>query len=183
MSIRIATIGDLPAMLEIYRPFVEETAVSFEYTTPTAEEFALRFQQITARFPWLVWEEDGAVLGYAYAAAPFERAAFSWCAEPSIYLAPQARGRGVGRQLYEALEDILTKQGYQVLYALVTTENAPSVAFHRALGYRRLADFPDCGFKCGKWHGIIWLEKRLKAVEMPDIMPTPFPAIGNSNQK
>jgi len=183
MSIRVATKRDIPAMLAIYRPFVEETAVSFEYVTPTEAEFTVRFLQITRQFPWLVWEEDGAVLGYAYAAAPFERAAFGWCAEPSIYLAPQIRGRGVGRQLYAALEQRLSQQGYQVLYAIITTDNTASVAFHQALGYRHLADFPDCGFKCGKWHGVTWMEKRLKPVEMPTDMPTAFPSIGNSNQK
>lgn len=183
MSIRIATQQDVPAMLAIYRPFVEETAVSFEYATPTQEEFTCRFQQITAQFPWFVWEEDGAVLGYAYAAAPFERAAFGWCAEPSIYLAPQARGRGVGRQLYTALEEALSQQGYRVLYAIITTDNTSSVAFHKALGYRHLADFPDCGFKCGAWHGVTWMEKRLKSVEMPTCMPKAFSSLGNSYQK
>ena len=183
MSIRIATTKDIPAMLAIYRPFVEETAVSFEYVCPTEEAFTHRFLQITAKFPWLVWEEDGTVLGYAYAAAPFERAAFGWCAEPSIYLAPAARGRGVGRQLYEALEECLLQQGYQVLYAIITTDNLSSIAFHEALGYRHLADFHNCGFKCGSWHGVTWMEKRLKSVEMPTTMPVPFPSIGNSNQK
>ena len=183
MSIRIATQQDVPAMLAIYSPFVEETAVSFEYIPPEETAFLQRFQRITQQFPWLVWEEDGQVLGYAYADTPFERAAFSWCAEPSIYLAPAAQGRGVGRQLYAQLERYLTVQGYQVLYAIITSDNASSIAFHKALGYRYLADFPDCGFKCGKWHGVTWMEKRLKSVEMPTNMPIVFSAIGNTNQK
>lgn len=100
MSIRPATAADLPEMREIYRPFVERTAVSFEYQVPTPEEFSLRFTQHIAQFPWLVWEEQGRVLGYAYAGAPWERAAYRWCAESSVYLAPEARGRGVGKALY-----------------------------------------------------------------------------------
>ena len=183
MSIRKAEMNDIPEMLAIYRPFVEETAVSFEYVCPSEAEFTRRFLQITAQFPWLVWEEGGAVLGYTYAAAPFERAAFGWCAEPSIYLAPKVRGRGVGRQLYEALEAALALQGYQVLYAIITTDNTSSIAFHKALGYRHLADFPDCGFKCGKWYGVTWMEKRLKSVEMPTAVPAAFSSIGNSYQK
>ena len=183
MSIRIANENDILPMLEIYRPFVEQTAISFEYETPTAAAFLQRFREITKQFPWLVWEEAGCVLGYAYAAAPFERAAFSWCAEPSIYLAPQARGKGIGRRLYAALEDALHRQGYQVLYAIITSDNEPSIAFHEALGYQFLAQFPSCGFKNGNWHGVTWMEKRLAFVEMPTDMPTPFSAVGNTDQK
>lgn len=162
MSIRFAEAADIPAMLAIYAPYVENTAYSFEYTVPTEDTFSRRFFSYTTQFPWLVWEEDGRVLGYAYAAAPFERAAYGWCAEPSIYLAPEAHGRGIGRQLYAVLESILQRQGYRVLYAIVTSENTGSVAFHQALGYRIQAEFPDCGYKFGRWLGTVWLEKRLE---------------------
>ena len=97
--IRLATEQDLSQILAIYAPYVENTAYSFEYTPPSPEEFLQRFCGITARFPWLVWEEAGHVLGYCYAGAPFERAAYQWCAEPSVYLAPEARRRGIGRNL------------------------------------------------------------------------------------
>lgn len=169
--IRFAKEADLPAVLEIYGPYVKNTAVSFEYTVPTLEEFTARFRAVTVQFPWLVWEGEGRVLGYCYACAPFDRAAFSWCAEPSVYLAPEAHRRGIGKALYLALEKLLTIQGYQVLYAIVTTDNAPSIAFHQALGYYPLASFPDCGFKQGAWHGITWLEKRLNPVEVPTASP------------
>ena len=181
MSIRFAKREDIPAILSIYAPFVEQTAVSFEYTTPTVEEMEKRMADITKQFPWLVWEENGQVLGYAYACAPFERAAFSWCAEPAIYIAPEARGKGVGKALYQQLETYLKAQGYVVLYALVTTSNAPSVAFHEAVGYRQVAFQPDCGYKLGGWHGLIWLEKRLQTIENPDKMPTPFPELVKVN--
>ena len=98
MSIRPANIADLPRILEIYGPYVENTAISFEYTVPALEAFTQRFLDITAQFPWLVWEEEGAVLGYAYGSAPFERAAYQWSAEASIYLCPEACGRGIGRK-------------------------------------------------------------------------------------
>ena len=119
--IRFATEKDLPAMLALYKPYVEETTYSFEYDTPCLRTFTQRFYDHIAQFPWLVWEEDGAVLGYAYAGAPWERAAYRWCAEVSIYLHPSIHGRGIGRKLYSVLEDILTKQGYRVAYALITT--------------------------------------------------------------
>ena len=170
--IRFATQADIPAILEIYGPYVRETAYSFEYTVPTEEEFTARFRHHTHYCPWLVWEEDGRVTGYAYGVPAFERAAYSWCAEVSIYLAKEAQGRGIGRKMYAALETILTFQGYRVLYAIVTSENAPSVAFHEALGYRRRAVFENCGYKFGRWMGTVWLEKRVDLVEDPTKMPT-----------
>ena len=165
--IRIAKESDIPAMLAIYAPYVENTTVSFEYEVPGITEFTRRFTSYTRQFPWLVWEADGQVLGYCYACAPFVRAAYQWCAEPSIYLAPQAKGRGIAQKLYEALEVILEKQGYQVLYALVTQENLPSLGFHGKMGYEKRMILPNCGFKQGRWLGLCWLEKRLKAVDSP----------------
>ena len=124
--IRIATEADIPQMLAIYAPYVENTTYSFEYTPPTFETFAQRFANYTAQCPWLVWEEDGRVLGYAYGSLPFERAAYAWCAEVSIYLSPESHGKGIGRALYEALENLLWKQGYRIIYALITSATASS---------------------------------------------------------
>ena len=169
--IRMATQADLPQILAIYRPYVEQTAYSFEYTPPTAEIFLQRFINITQQLPWLVWEEEGRILGYCYACLPFERAAYRWCAEPSVYLLPEARRKGIGKALYARLESLLQKQGYQVLYAIVTSDNRDSLAFHTACGYSPLAEFPRCGFKLGAWHGITWLEKRLNFVESPTETP------------
>ena len=181
--IRPATAADIPAILNIYGPYVLNTGCSFEYTAPTEQAFRERFAHHTAFCPWLVWEEAGTVLGYAYGAPAFERAAYSWCAEISIYLAPQAQGRGIGRRLYGALEKLLFGQGYRVLYALVTSENAPSLAFHRALGYRQFADFESCGVKFGRWLGVIWLEKRKNSVEIPTKLPDMWSEIVKDDEK
>lgn len=175
--IRPATEKDVPEILSIYAPYVENSTATFEYDVPCSRSFLQRFYDITAQFPWLVWEEDGKILGYAYASAPYSRAAFSWCAEPSIYLRPEAKGRGIGSKLYAVLEEILLRQGYQVLYALITSENAESIAFHRKNGYKFQVDFPDCGFKFGRWLGLVWMEKRLKIVQTPIAFPTPSLAI------
>ena len=183
LSVRVAQKEDIPAILSIYGPYVEETAYSFEYTAPGEEEFTKRFMRITRQFPFFVYEEEGQVLGYAYADLPFEREAYSWCAEPSVYLRPDARGRGIGKALYAALEEELTAQGYAVLYAIITTSNADSVAFHKAVGYRHLADFPACGLKFGRWEGITWMEKRLKSVEITTNKPVPYSQIVKYYQK
>ena len=175
--IRPATEKDIPEILEIYAPYVENTTVSFEYDVPCLKTFTQRFYTITAQFPWLVWEEEGRILGYAYASAPFERAAYRWCAEPSIYLRPEARGREIGRKLYAVLEAILEKQGYRVLYALITGENTPSIRFHEKMGYRKVGFFPDCGYKLGRWCSLVWMEKSIKIVESPSGFPKPWLSI------
>ena len=180
--IRIATEADVPQILEIYGPYVENTTVSFEYTVPTREAFLERFRTVTAQYPWLVWEEEGVILGYAYAAPPYARAAYSWCAEPSVYLRPEAGRKGIGKALYAALEEILYRQGYQVLYALVTSENEVSLRFHEALGYCVRVRFPDCAYKFGRSLGVTWLEKRLKAVETPSDMPVSWLSIVRNTQ-
>lgn len=174
MSVRLAMVQDVPRILEIYAPYVKNTVISFEYDVPTLEEFTKRFLGITAQFPWLVWEENGRILGYAYGSRPFERAAYQWSAEASIYLCPEACGKGIGKQLYAALEQLLQRQGYRKVYAIITTANENSVAFHRAVGYRYTASMPECSYKLGKWYGIVWMEKELNAWDEPPGEPIPI---------
>ena len=171
MAIRQATVQDIPQILRIYAPYVENTAISFEYTVPSQEAFTQRFLGITKDFPWLVWEENGEISGYAYGSRPFERAAYGWSAEASIYLSPEAQGKGIGKKLYAALEELLQKQGYKKVYAIITTANEASVAFHKAVGYHHTATFPGCGYKFGKWYGTIWMEKELNTWDTPPQEP------------
>ena len=181
--IRIATKADVPAILAIYAPYVTDTTITFEYDVPTQTEFLERFCRITAEFPWLVWEEGSEILGYAYACHPFERAAYSWCAEPSIYLTPEAQGRGIGRKLYLALEELLKGLGYRMLYALITGENQGSVAFHEKLGYTFAGKLRTAGYKMGRWCDVFWLEKQLQIVDNSMDFPTKWSVIGQDNQK
>ena len=181
--IRIAEETDVSAVLDIYGPYILTSTATFEYDVPTVSDFLERFRTICCQFPWLVWEEDGRILGYAYASPPYTRAAYSWCAEPSVYLRPEARGRGIGGALYVALEKLLLHQGYQLLYALITEENRSSIRFHEKMGYTHRVLFPHCGFKFGRWLGLIWMEKRLKSVEIPSSMPIPWSALRNDAQK
>ena len=180
--IRIATETDIQQILDIYAPYIEHTTVTFEYNIPTEEAFLTRFRQITAQFPWLVWEEDGKILGYAYGSAPFHRDAYRWCAEDSVYLLPEAQGRGIGTKLCLALEKVLIYQGYQRIYALITAENQASVSFHEKLGYTLRATLPDAGFKFGRWIGVIWMDKPLNFVEFPSNFPRPWEAISQDRQ-
>ena len=181
--IRFATEADIPAILDIYGPYVLNTCYSFEYTVPTLEEFTRRFREITKQFPWLVWEEDGMVLGYAYGSAPFSRAAYQWSAESSIYLAPQAQGKGIGRQLYAALEEVMKALGYRKTYAIITTANESSLAFHKAVGFQFVAAMPECGYKLGQLHGITWLEKALNSDEVLSQFPKSVRSVVNLYRK
>ena len=177
--IRLATQTDIPAILSIYGPYVQNTAISFEYSVPTLEEFTERFLGITTRFPWLVWEENGQVLGYAYASLPFGRAAYRWVAASSIYLAPEAQGNGIGTKLYAALEAILAELGYRKTYAIITSDNPGSLRFHEKAGFRLIGEFPDCGVKFQKLYSIVWMEKDLNFEEIPKDFPKPVDEIVN----
>ena len=181
--IRIATERDVPEILSIYAPYVQNTTYSFEYDVPTQEAFLERFRTITARFPWIVWEEDGMILGYAYGSPLFSRAAYSWSCESSVYLRPEAKGRGIGRALYTVLEQILAYQGFMVNYAIVTSENLSSLAFHEKLGYHTAGQFSGCAFKFGKRLGIIWMEKEIKKTEIPLEFPDTWPFVRQDAEK
>lgn len=167
--IREAMAADVPGMLAIYEYYVKETAVSFEYRLPTVEEFTCRLHEHKEVYPWLVWEEEGEILGYAYAGRAFERAAYSWNAEISCYL--KEKGKGMGRRLYTIIEEILRLQGIRKVYAVVTSANEPSVAFHKAVGYEEALTYKDVGYKLGKWYDVIWLEKQLCPLGDPEEFP------------
>ena len=160
--IREATLQDVPAILDIYRPYILQTAYTFEYEVPSLAAFQERFLTISRDHPWLVWEEQGEILGYAYGEKAFARAAYQWDADLAIYLRQDCHGRGIGRALYSVVEDLLRRQGYVVAYGVVTSSNVGSCRFHRAMGYRQVAELPACGWKFEQWHGVIWFEKRLQ---------------------
>ena len=181
MGIRFATIGDADAIRRIYAHYILRTAYTFEYQVPSPADFRARFARVTAQFPWLVWEEDGEILGYAYADAAFERRAFGYLADLSVYLHPDACGRGAGKRLYGLLEQILERQGYCRVYGLVTEENRGSCDFHEALGYREIARFHNAGKKFGRWYGVVWFEKVLWRGEPPLHFPRPWHEIDCSD--
>lgn len=171
MIIRPVNITDVPALLEIYAPYVEHTAVTFEYDVPSAEEFAQRIQAITERYPYLLAEEEGVVTGYAYASAFKNRAAYDWSVEVSVYVRRDARGLGIGKALYQSLEACLSMQHVYNLCACIAYPNPESIGFHQHFGYRTVAHFTKSGYKAGKWYDMIWMEKFLHP--HPDV-PEPF---------
>lgn len=168
-TLRFAAPEDAPELLEIYRPYVEHTSVSFETELPSLEEFQRRIVSFSRRFPYLVAEEDGALLGYAYAHAFHERAAYGWTVETTIYVGQKARGRGLGRRLYRGLLTLLQAQGVQTACAVVTIPNDPSIGFHQAMGFRLAGVLPHMGYKLGRWCGVGYLTLQLsQSRDAPD---------------
>lgn len=166
MKIRLANKEDAGRLLEIYGHYVRNTAISFEYVVPSVEEFSGRIENTLRKYPYLVLEEDGMIQGYAYAGVFKGRAAYDHSCEVSIYLALNAKGRGYGRMLYEALEEKLKAQGIRNLYACIASPiiedeylTGNSERFHRHLGYKRVGEFHECAYKFNRWYNMIWMEK------------------------
>jgi len=150
--IRPARSEDAARLCDIYNHYVRETVVTFEESEVPPNEMAQRIADITAaRLPWLVWEESGVILGYAYASAWKVRAAYRHSVEASIYLPPHATGRGIGSSLYRALIDDVRQRGVHAVIGGAALPNPASVALHERLGFEKVAQFRQVGFKFGKW--------------------------------
>lgn len=168
LIIRSVKLEEAEKLLRIYTPYITDTAITFEYDVPSVEEFEDRIIKIKEKYPYLVAESDGEILGYAYAAAFHPRAAYSRCVEMAIYLKMDARRQGIGQKLYEELEVRLKEQGILNLYACIGyapvedeyLTNA-SVRFHEKMGYKINGRFTKCGYKFGRWYDMVWMEKMI----------------------
>lgn len=160
--IRRAQAADAAQMVGIYRPFVAQTAVSFEIEVPGCDEFATRIEAVLATHEWLVAERDGALIGYAYGGEHRAREAYRLSTEVSAYVSDHARGRGVARALYERLFERLAALGYCNALAGIVQPNEPSIGFHLRLGFTLVGVYHDVGFKLGRWHDVAWYERRLR---------------------
>jgi L-amino acid N-acyltransferase YncA len=163
ITVRAAETRDAAAIAEIYGPFVESTAVSFEEQAPGPREIAQRIEATIRTYPWLVWDHDGAILGYAYAGEHRTRPAYRWSTDVSVYVAPSAQRQGVGRGLYGVLLELLALQGFRNAFAGIALPNAASVALHESLGFAHLGTYRAVGFKLGQWHDVGWWQKTLRA--------------------
>ena len=181
MKLRFAVPEDAKALLAIYAQYIG-TNITFEYSLPSEEEFAARIRSFTGIYPYLVCEDGGRIVGYAYAHRLQERAAYQWNAELSIYLDSAVRAHGLGRRLYTALEKISNAQSIQNLYACIAypeTEDAHltgnSVAFHTHMGYTQVGQFHRCGYKFNTWYNMTWMEKVLGDHTVPAAPFIAFP--------
>ncbi len=154
MIIREASTGDADALSKIYKYYVENFPYSFEYVAPSAEEFAERITNIVKRFPFFVCEDNGEVLGFAYAHQFKERKAYQWVCETSIYTKIGCTQKGIGSMLYAELLPALKRQGYVKAYAVLGCPNQGSEIFHTKMGFTLAATLSDIGYKLGSWRDI-----------------------------
>lgn len=184
VTVRNAVLDDAERILEIYDYYVRNTAISFEYETPTLAEFQERMKNTMKKYPYLVVLKDGQIAGYAYAGAFVGRAAYAWSCELTIYLDYNVRKCGLGRRIYEALENELRKMGILNLYACIgypekedeylTTNSAD---FHRHLGFEKVGEFHNCGYKFNRWYHMIWMEKVIGTYEEKQALIIPYPEV------
>lgn len=190
VTVRDARVEDAERILEIYDYYVKNTAITFEYETPSLDEFRARMAGIMQRYPYLVVLMDGKILGYAYAGAYISRAACDWSCEMTVYIDRSARKLGLGRVIYEALEKALCEMGIVNLYAAVAYPSCKdeyldsnSADFHRHLGYVTVGEFRKCGYKFGRWYDLIWMEKAIGRHETGMKAIVPYPELRDRRER
>ena len=174
-AIRMAEPDDARAILDIYAPYVTDTAITFVSTLPTVDEIRKKMIDIKRHYPYLVCTVDGVVVGFAYANMTRPHEAYRWNAESSIYIAPGFQGRGMATALYTALLQILKAQGFCNLYAVITLPNEPSVALHKRFGFKELAVHQADGFKMGAWRDVLWMRCHIDGAADPVTHGPPLP--------
>lgn len=177
IEVRIATLDDAPAVAAIYRYYVETSAATFEYIAPDVDGIRRRMAAVLDRYPYFVAVRDGDVIGFTYASPLRTRPAYDWSCETTIYVSSGGRTSGVGRALYQALEDALKRMGVLSAYACVARPHSgdehltdASLRFHERMGYAKVGEFADCGNKFGRWYDIVWMKKDFGSHE-PDPVP------------
>lgn len=184
MIIRMAELDDAEEILNIYAPYVEKTAITFEYDVPSLEEFRRRMAHTLEKYPYIVVQKNGEILGYAYTGAFVGRAAYDWSVETSIYVKENHLKMGLGRMLYRALEDISKAQNILNLNACIGYPDVEdeyltgnSAQFHKHLGFQTVGEFHQCGYKFGRWYNMIWMEKMIGEHTKDPLPVIPFPQL------
>ena len=183
-KIRTAKVEDAEELLAIYAPYVEHTAISFEYDVPSVDEFRSRIKHTLEKYPYIVVEKRGKIYGYAYTGPFSGREAYDWAAETSIYVDMKYHRKGLGKKLYTVIEDISRRQHLLSLNACIgypqkedehLTKN--SAEFHTHLGYKKVGIFHKCGYKFGTWYNMMWMEKMLGRHNAHPAKLIPFPEL------
>jgi phosphinothricin acetyltransferase len=160
--IRLARAEDARAIQAIYAPIVSHTPISFETIPPSVEEMSQRIERTLRSYPWLIYEDAGELLGYAYANQHRVRSAYQWSVDVSVYVHENGRRQGIGRKLYTALFKLLREQGFYNVYAGITLPNPASIALHEAMGMQPLGVYNNVGYKLGAWYDVGWWQGQLQ---------------------
>ena len=178
MNIRSAALSDTEQILKIYNPYITDTVITFELKPLTTEEFRRRMESILAKHPFFVCETDGSngtkkIIGYAYASKYRDFAAFEWSVIVTVYIDPEHHRKGIGKALYKALFDELTRRGYYNAYAAITDSNDVSIKMHENMGFSEVGTLENVAYKHGQWRGVVWMKKQLHEYDepKPTIMP------------
>ncbi len=177
MIIRDINEKDIPAVLDIYRPYITDTRITFEYDVPSAEDFTRRVRRYTRQFPWLVACEGGRIVGYGYASAYRSRTAYQWDCELSVYVDKDRLKRGCGRAIYRELLGRVALQGYYNAYGVVALPNEESVRLHEHFGFRLEGIQKNTGFKHGQWVDTAIYAKALRNFDPPKKAPVSYPEL------
>lgn len=178
--IRTARDEDAAAIHAIYAPSVSAGVATFETELPGVETMRERLRARLQHYPWLVWEDAGEVLAYAYAGRFRERAAYDWIAETSIYVRHDAQRRGIARRLYGVLLDVMRLQGITQAVGVITLPGTASVAMHEAMGFTSAGVWRQCGYKLGQWWDVGVWQKELQPAATPPSAVKPFPAFADT---
>lgn len=162
IQIRPVNLNDTKELVEIYAYYVLNTTITFEYDVPSIEEFTNRIQKITKKYPYLVATIDSEIVGYAYATAYKERAAYDWSVETTVYVKHDIHGNGIGKTLYTELEQALKNKHIVNMLACITFPNQKSIDFHTKFGFTTVGHFPKIGFKFNEWRDIVWMMKEIE---------------------
>jgi L-amino acid N-acyltransferase YncA len=168
---RLCNRADAIAVRDIFKYYIEETAITFELTLPSVNDFELRIDTIMEQFPWIVVTKNEQIVGLAYGAKHRVRQAYQWCTEMSVYILPDFQKEGLASRLYQGLLMLLSEQGFYNAYAGVTLPNDKSLKFHQKLGFTEIARYNSIGWKLGKWHDVVWLQKTIKAYTDEPLVP------------
>ncbi len=177
IALRLATPADAKSILAIYSPYIENTSFTFETEVPSVDDFAERIRTYLLNWPWLVCEIDGEIAGYAYATRHRERTAYQWCTEGSVYIHDDFQRAGIAKALYSSLFEILEKQGFRNVYAVINLPNDKSVAFHESCGFKHFATYEKVGYKLGKWKNVGWWRLILNEFGDEPAVPVKFASL------
>ncbi|MEE1243689.1 MAG: N-acetyltransferase family protein [Frisingicoccus sp.] len=171
MILQLIKEEDIAEVLEIYAPYVQNTAITYEYDIPSLNSFSERVHHYTEQYPWIVAKDQGRIAGYAYASEYRSREAYQWGCELSVYLRPEYQGNDLGRTLYSALMDLLSLQGYYTVYGVISLPNPASLGLHNQLGFSMEGVQKNCGYKLDSWHDAAIMSKALQDYTSPSAPP------------
>jgi L-amino acid N-acyltransferase YncA len=172
--IRLAKPADAAAILDIYAPYIRDTSITFETDVPSVTDFENRIQSYLENWPWLVYEKNDMITGYAYASRYRERVAYQWSIECSVYIHDDHHRSGIASALYGSLFSILKTQGFTTVYAVINLPNDPSVALHERTGFKYFATYEKVGYKLGKWKNVGWWQLQLNEYLQEPVVPIKF---------